>query len=290
MTQVQTTPVTGADLSAEYTRMHNLPGALAIASAINEGINAHKQGEHACLKLTYAFYQAMTQKIDERGTTLVSVSDAKRFCKPWEDNVVVTDTMRDKAKDEDKKFIDDLCIEWSSKYKAAIAKVEELKGKRSSEVAKNEFDEAFKLARAVKNMVRRAIVAAYFILSQGAEKVNLDEKKGLINIVTNDDRHSVTITVLEDMADEEFPSKAKPKGTPKPETDGKVTTVEGAAPALTLLDSLTFVRTHVTRVNFNAQSKDVRELCKALFLELLPVFQAEVAAQPVLIKKDKKSA
>lgn len=286
MTNTNTNAVVASvDLSAEFKRKHNLPTAVSIAGAINAGIEAAKQGENATAKLTFAFWQGMTQKIDERGTTLVSLDDSKKFCAPWLEGVTVSDAMRTHYKDESKKFIDDLCVEWSDKFTAAQKVMETLKGNRSSEAAKNDFDSAFKLSRAVRAMVRRAIRCAYYITTLMPEKVNYDEKKGLINIVLENDRHSVTVSVLEDMADDHFPSTAKPKGTDKRDEE-KAATPE-AGPVESVIQSVLYLRKFVDARRFNTFDAATKNELKELYATLTACFAVKDDTAPVLIKKAK---
>lgn len=274
-------------ISEEFKRKHNLPTAVSISSAINAGIEAAKQGENATAKLTFAFWQGLTQQIDERGSTLVSMEDAKRYCMPWLEGVVVTDLMRTKYKDDSKVFIDNLCVEWSDKYTAASKVLESLKGSRPKESEKNEFDVAFRLTRAVRAMVRRAIRCAYYITTLNPEKVNYNDAKGLINIVLAEDRHSVTMSVLEDMADDHFPSTAKPKGTDK-RTEEKTNDVPNNAPALDVLNSIKHLRQFVDVRRFATLGKTEKDELRELYVTLTACFAVkDETPVPVLIKKAK---
>lgn len=274
-------------ISEEFKRKHNLPTAVSISSAINAGIEAAKQGENATAKLTFAFWQGLTQQIDERGSTLVSMEDAKRYCMPWLEGVVVTDLMRTKYKDDSKVFIDNLCVEWSDKYTAASKVLESLKGSRPKESEKNEFDVAFRLTRAVRAMVRRAIRCAYYITTLNPEKVNYNDAKGLINIVLAEDRHSVTMSVLEDMADDHFPSTAKPKGTDK--RNEEKTDKPEAGPVESVIDSVKTLRKFVDVRRFATLDKTTRDELRELYVTLTACFAVKDEAAPILIKKEKKA-
>lgn len=285
MTSTTNTPTTD-DISAEYKRQHNLPGAVAIKSAIETGIDAHKKGEHACLKLVFAFYQGMVEVIDEKGTTLVSSNEAKRYCMPWNEGVTISDEMRKVAKEFDAEFIDGLCVEWSSKYLAATARCEELKGKKSSEAARNEFDENLALIKAVKAMVRRAIIAAYFVFISKPEKTNIDEKRGRLIMVLDDDRLDYTVTGLEHAAGEAFPSKAKPKGANGGQGSGNDGAEDDDDKGVTILNSIKHLKTFVEPRTFATMDSFMKQELQELYAVLTTIFAAK--AEPV--KAAKKSA
>lgn len=282
-------------MKAETARRHNLPEAANISAAIDEGIDATAKMENACLKLTHAFFVGLTLAVDERGNTLINREDARRFCAPWNEGVTVTDEMRKGASDSDKKFIDGLCDEWSTRYMIAAKRIEELRGQSStSEAVRNELAVNLKTVKAVKAMVRRAIASAYWIVTQGPEKVNLDAKKGVINIVTANDRHSMPISILEESAKDTFPSKNKPKGTQAPETDGKTTSESG--PVESVINSVIHLRKYVDVRRFNTLDATTKAELKELYTTLTacfavkdePVtsFQAD-KSQSILIKKAK---
>ena len=277
-------------MKAETARRHNLPEAANISAAIDEGIDATVKMENACLKLTHAFYVGLTLAVDEKGNTLINREDARRFCAPWNEGVTVTDEMRKHSSEKDKEFIDGLCEEWSTRYMVAAKRVEELKGQSStSEAVRSEIANNLKIIKAVKAMVRRAITAAYWIITQGPEKVNLDAKKGVINIVTANDRHSMPITLLEEAAKDTFPSKAKPKGTQSPETDGKTTTEAG--PVESVINSVMHLRKYVDVRRFNTLDATTKAELKELYTTLTACFavkdEPSAAPQSISIKKAK---